>query len=107
MSEGPRALRPGKLAALAGISTDTLRHYERLGILPDVPRTGSGYRLYPPDSLQRVKLVRHALQLGFTLQELADILHTADHGKAPCKRVLEMLQKKLDALEERIAELQK
>jgi MerR family copper efflux transcriptional regulator len=107
MSEKPRALRPGKLAALAGISTDTLRHYERLGILPDVPRTASGYRLYPPDSLGRVTLVRHALQLGFTLKELADILRARDNGGVPCKRVLEMLRQKLDVLADRIAELQK
>lgn len=66
----------------------------------------AGYRLYPPDSLERVKTVRHAMQLGFTLPELADILRIRDRGGAPCGRVLRMLQEKLNALQERIAELQ-
>jgi len=105
MAEKLRAYRSGELARAVGISTDALRHYERLGILPSAPRTASGYRLYPPDSLERVKTVRHALRLGFTLTELAEILRIRDHGGAPCSRVLGMLQEKLDALQERIAEL--
>ncbi|MGA8087911.1 MAG: heavy metal-responsive transcriptional regulator [Terracidiphilus sp.] len=106
MTEKPRAFRSGELARAVGISTDALRHYERLGVLPTAPRTASGYRMYPPDSLERVKTVRHALQLGFTLPELAEILRIRDRGGAPCRRVLGMLQEKLDALHERIAELQ-
>jgi MerR family copper efflux transcriptional regulator len=106
MFEKPGGFRAGELAVALGISTDTLRHYERIGVLPKAPRTPSGYRLYPPDSLERVKTVRHALQLGFTLPELAEILRIRDHGGTPCGRVLEMLQEKLDALQERIAELQ-
>jgi len=107
MTEKPRAFRSGELARAVGIITDSLRHYERLGVLPTPPRTTSGYRLYPPDSLERVKTVRHALQLGFTLPELAEILRIRDRGGAPCRRVLGMLQKKLDVLQQRIAELQK
>ncbi len=106
MTEKPRAFRSGELARAVGISTDALRHYERLGVLPRAPRTTSGYRLYPPDSLERVKNVRHALQLGFTLPELAEILRIRDHGGAPCRRVLRLLQEKLDALQEHITELQ-
>jgi MerR family transcriptional regulator, copper efflux regulator len=106
MTEKPKAFRSGELARAVGISTDALRHYEKLGVLPRAPRTASGYRLYPPDSLERVKTVRHAMQLGFTLHELAEILRIRDRGGAPCKRVLLMLQEKLEALQERIAELQ-
>lgn len=106
MSEKPRAFRSGELARAVGISTDSLRHYERLGVLPRAPRTTSGYRLYPPESLERVETVRHALQLGFTLPELAEILRIRDRGGAPCRRVLGMLEKKLHVLQERIAELQ-
>jgi DNA-binding transcriptional MerR regulator len=80
MSEKPRAFRSGELARAVGISTDSLRHYERLGVL--------------------------ALQLGFTLPELAEILRIRDRGGAPCRRVLGMLEKKLHVLQERIAELQ-
>jgi MerR family copper efflux transcriptional regulator len=106
MTEKPRAYRSGELARAVGVSTDALRHYERLGVLPRAPRTTSGYRLYPPDTLERVKTVRHALRLGFTLPELAEILRIRDRGGAPCRRVLGMLQEKLDALQQRIAELQ-
>jgi DNA-binding transcriptional MerR regulator len=106
MNERPRGLRSGELARVVGISADTLRHYERLGVLPEAPRTSSGYRVYPPDSPERVNMVRHALRLGFTLAELAEILRTRDRGGAPCKRVLEMLEGKLDSLEKHIAELQ-
>jgi len=107
MSERPPGFRSGQLADTVGISTDTLRHYERLGVLPKAPRTSSGYRVYPPDSPQRVNMIRPALRLGFTLAELAAILHTRDRGGAPCKRVLEMLEGKLDSLEKHIAELER
>lgn len=106
MTEKARTFRSGELARAVGISTDALRHYEKLGVLPKVPRTSSGYRTYPPDSFERVKTVRHALRLGFTLHELAEILRIRDHGGVPCRRVLSMLQEKLETLQERIAELQ-
>jgi MerR family transcriptional regulator, copper efflux regulator len=105
MIEKARAFRSRELARAVGISTDSLRNYERLGVLPRAPRTTSGYRLYPPESLERVKTVRHALQLGFTLAELAEILRIRDHGGAPCRRVLGMLEEKLNLLQEHIAEL--
>jgi DNA-binding transcriptional MerR regulator len=107
MSGRRPGFRSGQLAHTVGISTDTLRHYERLGVLPKAPRTASGYRIYPPGSPERVNMIRHALRLGFTLAELAEILHTRDRGGAPCKRVLEMLEGKLDSLEKHITELQR
>jgi DNA-binding transcriptional MerR regulator len=101
----PAMFRSGELARAAGISTDTLRHYERIGVLPEAARTASGYRIYPAESLERVRIVRHALQLGFTLSELSEILRSRDRGAAPCKSVLSMLEQKLNALQERIAQL--
>ena len=107
MSANTRGLRSGELARAAGVSTDTLRHYERLGVLAKAPRTQSGYRIYPAETLDRVKMIRHALRLGFTLDELSEILRTRDRGGAPCKRVLGMLEGKLQSLEEQIAELER
>jgi len=107
MNDGTRGLLSGELARAAGVSPDTLRHYERLGVLAEAPRTQSGYRMYPGASLERVKMIRHALQLGFTLAELAEILGTRGRGGAPCKRVLGMLESKLDSLEEQIRELER
>jgi DNA-binding transcriptional MerR regulator len=105
MGQHNKSLRAGELARLATVSSDTLRHYERIGILPKAPRTASGYRMYPPDSLSRVNLVQRALQLGFTLSELSEILRARDRGEAPCGRVLALTEQKLSAIAHRIREL--
>ena len=88
MSAPDKALRSGELAHLAGVSSDTVRHYERLGILPEPARIPSGYRIYSRTAVDRVRLVQRALQLGFTLSELSEILQTLDRGGIPCQRVL-------------------
>ena len=76
-------LRSGELAALAGISPDTLRHYERMKLLATPRRSAGNYRLYPREALERVRLIRHALAVGFSLPELAKILKVRDAGGAP------------------------
>ena len=60
-------MRSGELARLVGVSTDTLRHYERLGLLEIPARTSGGYREYSSGSLERVRLIRRALSIGFSL----------------------------------------
>jgi len=105
MGNANMPLRSGELARLAEVSSDTLRHYERLGILPTAPRNASGYRIYPPVALARVNLVQRALQLGFTLNELSEILRAHDRGDAPCSHVLSLAEEKLRTLAERIREL--
>ena len=98
-------LRSGELAGLAGVSTDTLRHYERKGVLAAPRRSRNGYREYPTESLDRVLLVRRALGVGFTLDELARILRERDGGRAPCREVREMAAAKLAEVEERLKEM--
>ncbi len=71
MADTAKPLRSGELAQLTGVSPDTIRHYERIGILRAPPRTSAGYRMYTRDTIDRVRLVQRALQLGFTLTELA------------------------------------
>jgi len=100
------SLRPGELARLAGVSADTLRHYERLGILPTSPRTNGGYRMFPASAVERVQLAQRALQLGFSLNELSEILRNRDSGGVPCHRVLNLTEEKLHLLGQRIEELQ-
>jgi DNA-binding transcriptional MerR regulator len=100
------SLRSGDLARLTGVSADTLRHYERLGIMPASPRTNGGYRLFPSSCVERVLLVQRSLGLGFSLKELANVLQTHDGGGIPCRHVLHLTEQKLLALERQIHELQ-
>lgn len=99
-----KTVRAGELARLCGISTDTLRHYERVGVLPRPPRTHSGYRLYPEEAAARVRLVRRALAIGFTLAELAAILRVRERGGAPCRQVRIMAESKLAQFDRQIEE---
>jgi MerR family transcriptional regulator, copper efflux regulator len=101
------SLRSGELALLTGVSADTLRHYEKLGILPTSQRTNSGYRLFTPSSVERVQLAQRALQLGFSLAELAEILRTRDNGGVPCHRVLKLTEEKLRLLGQQLRELRR
>src|SRR5262245_21124155 len=96
---GPRAL-----ADACGVSTDTLRHYERLGLLPRTTRTSAGYRRFPPDSVDRVLLIQRALTVGFSLRELAAVLERRDRGEPPCRRVRALVGERLAALERRLSE---
>lgn len=95
----------GELARLIGISTDTLRHYERMKVLPMPRRSSGNYRLYPPDAVDRLRLIRRALAVGFTLPELARILKVRDEGGAPCRQVKRLLEEKVTRLDEQISDL--
>ncbi|MGH9820839.1 MAG: heavy metal-responsive transcriptional regulator [Pyrinomonadaceae bacterium] len=98
-------LQAGELARQAMVSTDTLRHYERKGVLPRPRRGANGYRMYPKGSLERVQLVRRALAVGFTLDELARILRERDSGRTPCKEVYALAERKLSDTEEQLTTL--
>jgi DNA-binding transcriptional MerR regulator len=98
-------VRAGELAREAGVSTDTLRHYERKGVLQRPRRSANGYREYPPDALARVLLVRRALAFGFTLDELARVLRARASGSAPCREVRALAAAKLSDVEARLREL--
>jgi len=98
-------LRAGELAKACGVSTDTLRHYERKGVLPVPLRASNGYRQYPARSLDRVRLIRKALSIGFTLDELARILKVRDRGGAPCRQVRELAASRLSRIEEQLREM--
>lgn len=98
-------MRSGELARLSGVSTDTLRHYERVGVLAKAPRTRSGYRQYPSSALDRVRLVRRAISVGFSLEELGRVLRIRDKGGAPCRQVRDLALSKLEEIERRMEEL--
>jgi len=96
----------GELARLAGVSTDTLRYYERRHLLPNVTRSASGYRVFPPEAPARVRLIRGALSIGFSVTELAAIFGERDRGGAPCRQVRRLAAEKLAALEAQLRDLQ-
>lgn len=102
---GNGSLSSGELAELAGVSRDTLRHYERKGVVPRPLRGHNGYRRYPAETLQRVQLVRRALSVGFTLDELARVLKVRDSGGAPCGEVRKIAAQKLADVQEQLREL--
>jgi DNA-binding transcriptional MerR regulator len=102
-----RALYCGELARAASVSADTLRFYERSGLIRAVPRSAAGYRLFPPETLARVRLIQGALAIGFSVKELGAILGERDRGGAPCQRVRKLAGEKLATLEVRLREMQR
>jgi len=98
--------RVGELAKAAGVSTDTLRHYERKGVLPRPHRSRNGYREYPKEALQRVRMIRQALAVGFTLNELSAVFKVCDRGGVPCLEVRNLAAKKLTQVEVHLREME-
>src|SRR5215216_2779233 len=92
-------------AARAGVSADTIRHYERVGVLPRAPRTDGGYRRYSEASLAHVTVVRNALRFGFRLKELAIFFEARSKGKAPCRSVRASAERLLHEMDRQLAEI--
>jgi DNA-binding transcriptional MerR regulator len=105
VQRGNPTFHSGELAKATGVSPDTIRHYEKIGVLPKAVRSASGYRIYPESAVERVHVVQRALRIGFTLSELAEVLKARDAGGAPCQRVFELAQQKLVGIKTDIAAL--
>lgn len=101
----PSALSARDVSRLTGVSTDTLRHYERLRLLAPPPRTPGGYRRYAPSAVDRVLMIQRALVVGLSLRELAAILAHRARGGAPCRMVRAAVARRLAGLDQDIAEL--
>ncbi|MDR3414872.1 MAG: MerR family transcriptional regulator [Nevskia sp.] len=107
----PHPARPGpftigRLARSAGVNIDTVRFYERQGLLPPAPRTAAGYRLYDEADAQRLRFIRRAKALGFSLEDIAELLRLTEdgHDRAGIKSIAE---KRVADLESRIRELER
>jgi MerR family transcriptional regulator, mercuric resistance operon regulatory protein len=98
-------VRTSEVAAQAQVNTQTLRYYERRGLLPEPARTRSGYRAYTPDAVRVVRCVERAQQFGFTLDDIEDLLHLAQGGPASCDEARTMARTRIDDLRQRIDEL--
>jgi MerR family copper efflux transcriptional regulator len=97
----------GRLASLAGVRIDTVRYYERSGLLPPPLRRASGYREYGHDDVARLKFIRRAKSLGFTLEEIAELLSMSAERESDMQSVKLKAEKRLLRVESKIAELQR
>ncbi len=95
----------GAAAKELGIGIQTLHFYEQQGLIPHPPRTAANYRVYPPEIVERVRFVRKAQALGFSLDEIKEILALAQKGTSPCGRVQASLAEKLNEVDRRLKEL--
>jgi MerR family transcriptional regulator, copper efflux regulator len=100
-----RLMRIGEVAARSGISTNTIRYYEDIGVLPRPERSASGYRDYAVSVLDRLAFVRAAQAIGLSLGEIRSIVALRDEGETPCGHVLHLLRHRAADLDRRIAEL--
>lgn len=103
--EGDAGLRIGEVSERTGVSRHALRYYEREGVLPEPPRTPSGYRIYPADTVDRLAFVKKAQALGLSLADVKDILEISSGGRQPCDHVRELVLARLEEVEARLQEL--
>jgi DNA-binding transcriptional MerR regulator len=99
-------MKIGEVAGRAGVSVDTVRFYERVGVLPPPARTTSNYRDYRPETVERIQLTRELQAVGLTLSEVVDALAAHDTGDATCESERWRLQVALDRVDAKLAELQ-
>jgi MerR family mercuric resistance operon transcriptional regulator len=103
-TESTQTLTTGRLARRAGVGIDTVRFYERRGLLPAPARTPAGYRVYGTSAVERIRFIRRAKLLGFSLDEISALLALQDHGGRK-SAVKDLARRKIDEIETRIEDL--
>ena len=98
-------MRIGELAKTVGVTPDTIRYYEREGLLPPPERTPSGYRDYGPGVLDDLQFIKKAQALGLKLSDVREVLEISSGGKPPCEHVRATVSARLVEVEERLREL--
>ena len=98
-------MRIGELARATGTKAETIRYYEREGILPAADRTDSNYRDYSDEHLATLTFVRRARELGFSMAQVRELLALSDHDEKPCQDVDRLVQQQLAEVERKIADL--
>ena len=106
MANKTDSLSIGKLADAADVSVETLRFYERRGLLPEPPRRASGYRAYPPEAVTRVRFIKRAQALGFTLAEIIELLDLRVDEETTCIQVRQQVEDKLAEVDSKVRMLQ-
>ena len=96
----------GKLSQTSGVNSETIRYYERNGLLPAPARTRSGYRHYREDDIKRLRFIRRGRELGFGLEEIRSLLQLADQPHQPCDAADQLVQQHIAEVDARIRDLQ-
>ena len=97
----------GKLAKLCGVGVETIRFYERQGLLRQPERKPSGYRIYPEETVRQIHFIRQAKELGFSLKEIGELLDLRLDGERACDEVRSLAEAKIADVEEKIRVLEK
>jgi DNA-binding transcriptional MerR regulator len=101
----PRGLRVADLARAVGVRTDTIRYYERVGLLPPPARTATGYRDYDTGAVDRLRFIQGAQRLGLRLVDIGHLLAVRDTGNCPCEPAADLLRRRLADVDAEIARL--
>jgi DNA-binding transcriptional MerR regulator len=105
LTQNRHMLKIGEVSRQTGIGIETLRFYEKSGLLEKPARTHSGYRMYSSDVLDRLAFIKRAQVLGFSLDEIKKVIVDARKGHAPCDEVREIVRKRLEELDQRTREM--
>ncbi|PQJ35958.1 hypothetical protein BSZ35_16325 [Salinibacter sp. 10B] len=100
-------LTTGEVAERADVNVQTVRYYERRGLIPEPPRSSGGFRQYGPDHVDRIRFIKRAQELGFTLEEAHELLQLSVTAEADRADVRAVAQEKIDEVEEKIRALQR
>lgn len=98
-----KPLTIGQIAHTAGVNVETIRYYQRVGILIEPAKPGEGYRIYPSDTVDRIRFIKRAQQLGFSLQEISELLELGD---GHCDDVRHRAEEKRTIIDQQIKDLQ-
>ncbi|MFT9494452.1 MerR family transcriptional regulator [Anaerosolibacter sp.] len=102
-----KGLTISQVAEGANVNIETVRYYEKLGLISKPPRTEAGYRQFPGEVIQRIKFIKRAQELGFTLSEVGKLLAVSDGGDFDCYDIQQFASKKLEEIEQKMRDLEK
>ncbi len=97
----------GEIATRVGVPTATIRYYEGRGLIPEAPRTRSGYRQYGDEAAERLRFIRRAQELGFTLDDVQDLLGLRVEDPATCAAVERKTREKIEQVQQKIRDLRR
>lgn len=98
-------LKVSEVASRSGVTADTIRFYEKEGLLPSPPRSASGYRQYGDGAVERVEFIRSGQALGLKLSDIRELLEIKDHGRCPCGHTTTILNRRIEEITQEVGRL--